>query len=215
MRLVLWLVLIGTLLGVVGYLYFDHWYGWLTSLGALAIRVGPMFLWRTILRVVRKQFIGLVFRFLPSLLKRWVRERATYLRKTIRETLSRVLSAWKSSWLIRMGIILPLIVLCVVLAHDTEGIAEFLFLFPIPFLFTALFPEGFWAVVLVLGLNVLASHGLEQVAFWIASKVPWGFLNRYRAVRDDIQRTLAEKSRPIRTRIRKSLRLLRRAEHAR
>ena len=68
MRIALVVVLF-VLLGAAGYWWFDdEWYGWLTGVGVFALRVGPMFLWKIVLRVVRRQ----MFRILALQAIEWV-----------------------------------------------------------------------------------------------------------------------------------------------
>ncbi len=198
MKRALLIALLCTLLGVAGYWYFEHWYGWLTSMGGLALRYGSVFAWRVLLRTLRRQLVMFVFPYLPSFIKRPIRQAGRHLKQHLDDVLGSLRGAWKNSWAIRLCILLPLMGISLTLAYDAEGFLEFVYLVPLPFLTTAIFPEGFWTVAFVYILNLLATHGFEQVIERLSTLAPDDFVRRYRDGRNGIQRLFAETSRPAR-----------------
>ncbi len=198
MKRLYWIALLCALLGVAGYLWFEHWYGWLTAAGSLAIRIGPIFVWRVVLRIIRRQIIKGTFDYLPSFIKRPVRRFGKRLAGRISHAFSTVVHTWRHSWKVRLVVIVPVIVLLGVLAYDAEGFVEFLYLFPIPFLFTAIFPQGFWMLLLGYIMQLLAAHGLESVAEKLLALLPEDSMDGYRAGVYRAREVLANTTRPVR-----------------
>ena len=174
MRIALVVVLF-VLLGAAGYWWFDdEWYGWLTGVGVFALRVGPMFLWKIVLRVVRRQMFRILFLLLPGFCKQPVRTARFAIRKWCEKVLGSLRRRWHESWMIRVAVLVPAIVALCVIAYDQEGIDEFITLFGIPFLVTAIFPEGVWSYTFAYVMAYLASHGFEG----LIEKVRYFFLDR-------------------------------------
>src|SRR5712671_6475096 len=163
MRITLVVVLF-VLLGAAGYWWFDdEWYGWHTGVGVFALRVGPMFLWKIVLRVVRRQMFRILFLLLPGSCKQPVRTARFAIRKWCEKSLGALKRRWQASWMFRFAVLVPASVALCVIAYDQEGIAEFFTLFATPFLVTAIFPEGFWGYTMAFTMASLASHGFEGV----------------------------------------------------
>ena len=126
MRIAL-VVALFVLLGGAGYWWFDdEWYGWLTGAGVFALRVGPMFLWRTVLRVVRRQILGILFLLLPGSCKQPLRTARFAIRKWCEELLGMLKRRWQESWLIRFAVLVPAIVaLRIVASSSTTRMVSF------------------------------------------------------------------------------------------
>jgi hypothetical protein len=185
MRIALAVVLF-LLLGAAGYWWFDdEWYGWLTGAGIFALRVGPMFLWKTVLRVLRRQIFRVLLLLLPTSCKQPMRTARFAIRKSCGTLLGGLKRRWQESWMIRIAVLVPAIVALCVIAYDKEGIGEFMTLFAIPFLVTAIFPEGFWSYAIAFIMSYLASHGLEGVIEKLTGVFPRSLLETYREKRFD------------------------------
>ena len=179
MRIALVVVLF-VLLGAAGYWWFDdEWYGWLTGAGVFALRVGPMFLWKIVLRVVRRQMFRILFLLLPGFCKHPVRTARFTIRKWCEKVLGSLRRRWHESWMIRVAVLVPAIVALCVIAYDQEGIDEFITLFGIPFLVTAIFPEGFWSYTFASTMACLASHGFEGVVEELSRFFPRSLVEIY------------------------------------
>ena len=180
------------LLGAAGYWWFDdEWYGWLSGIGVLALRVGPMFLWKTLLRVVRRQIGRILFLLLPSFCKQPVRVARSAIRHWSKRTFGALKRTWRESWKIRVAVLVPAIVALLVIAYDKDGIAEFMTLFAIPFLVTAIFREGFWSYTFAAVLAYLATHGFEGTIEKLARFFPQSLMETYHETRLDALRAMA------------------------
>ncbi len=191
MRIALVVVLF-VLLGAAGYWWFDdEWYGWLTGAGVFALRVGPMFLWKIVLRVVRRQMFRILFLLLPGFCKQPMRTVRFAIRKWCEKLLGSLRRRWHESWMIRVAVLVPAIVALCVIAYDQEGIDEFITLFGIPFLVTAIFPEGVWSYTFAYVMAYLASHGFEGLIEKVSLFFPRSLVEVYGEKRFDALKAMA------------------------
>lgn len=198
MKRILWIALLCALLGAAGFYWFEHWYGWLSAIGTASLRVGPLFAWRVVFRFIRKRIIIALFRQCPSFVKRPVRAFGAHIRRHALGGWQALMRAWQGSWTMRIMIIVPTIIALCVLAYDADGIIEFLYLLPIPFLFTAIFPQGFWILLAGYIAQVMAAHGLEFVLVGAAKAIPDDLVDDIRSASMRWDRMVGEKGRPVR-----------------
>ena len=214
MKRVFWFTLVFLLLGLAGHWWFEDWYGYLTSIGVFALRVGPLFLWRVVVRTIRRFVLRFVFALLPSFLKRPIRAFGNFLRGYLGEHMGILRELWKRSWRIRALILLPPLLVTCAIAYDADGVVEFIALFPVPFLVSAIFPQGFGGLMFGFLIRMLASHGLEGVIVRLTSLVPSSYREQYRSRRYEALRTIVARKQAAGRRTRGVFRLWRsRTEH--
>jgi hypothetical protein len=119
------------------------------------------------------------------------------IRKWCEKMLGTLKRRWQASWLIRFAVLAPIIVALCVIAYDKEGIEEFFTLFAIPFLVTAIFPQGFGSYSVAFAMAYLASHGFEGVVENLSRLFPQTLMEIYREKRIDTLKAMARHRRSV------------------
>src|SRR3989344_7560 len=174
-----------------------------------ALLVGPMFVWRITLRAMRRAIVRLVFAVLPSFIKRPVRALGVYVRRRLATPLDRLGRLWKGSWLLRGCILVPPLIATCIVAYELEGVLELVALFPVPFLFTEIFPEGFGMLAFAYLMRFLGAYGLEGLVTKLLDFLPEDTRAKYRARRHRAWISIADRTRFVRTHANRAIRSVR------
>src|SRR3989344_8712825 len=197
MKKIVFFTVLFALLGAAGYWWFEEGYGLLTAAGVFALRVGPMFVWRITLRAMRRAIVRLV------------RALGVYVRRRLATPLDRLGRLWKGSWLLRVCILVPPLIATCIVAYELEGVLEFVALFPVPFLFTAIFPEGFGMLAFAYLMRFLGAYGLEGLVTKLLDFLPEDTRAKYRARRHRAWISIADRTRFVRTHANRAIRSVR------